>query len=91
MPGSVMSVFSEPDDFEAALGEEGCLGLLITGRGLFQARLTQIALHPVRRPPSRSASCCGIGLRSTGLADMVRVADRRRILAGLGRGRDARG
>lgn len=48
MPGSVMSVFSEPDDFEAALGEEGCLGLLITGRGLFQARLTQIALHRLR-------------------------------------------
>ena len=43
-----MSVFSEPDDFEAALGEEGCLGLLITGRGLFQARLTQIALHRLR-------------------------------------------
>ncbi|HEV7995975.1 MAG TPA: helix-turn-helix transcriptional regulator [Stellaceae bacterium] len=43
-----MSVFSEPDDFEAALGEEGCLGLLITGRGLFRARLTQIALHRLR-------------------------------------------
>lgn len=43
-----MSVFSEPDDFEAALGEEGCLGLLITGRGLFRARLTQIVLHRLR-------------------------------------------
>ena len=48
MPGSVMSVFSEPDDFEAALREEGCLGLLITGRGQFRARLTQIALHRLR-------------------------------------------
>ena len=48
MPGSVTSVFSEPDDFEAALREEGCLGLLITGRGLFRARLTQIALHRLR-------------------------------------------
>lgn len=48
MPGSVTSVFSEPEDFEAALCEEGCLGLLITGRGQFRARLTQIALHRLR-------------------------------------------
>ena len=39
MPGSVTSVFSEPGDFEAALREEGGLGLLITGRGQFRARL----------------------------------------------------
>jgi AraC family ethanolamine operon transcriptional activator len=48
MPGSVTSVFSEADDFEAALHEEGCLGLLVTGRGAFRARLTQIALHRLR-------------------------------------------
>jgi AraC family ethanolamine operon transcriptional activator len=48
MPGSVTSVFSEADDFEAALREEGCLGLLVTGPGAFRARLTQIALHRLR-------------------------------------------
>jgi hypothetical protein len=45
MPGSVASVFSEAEDFEAALSEEGCRGVLLTGRGAFQARLTQIGLH----------------------------------------------
>jgi len=48
MPGSVTSVSSEPDEFEGALRKEGCLGLLITGRGQFRARLTQIALHRLR-------------------------------------------
>ena len=48
MPGSVTSVFSEPGDFEAALREEGGLGLLITGRGQFRARLTQVKLHCLR-------------------------------------------
>jgi AraC-like DNA-binding protein len=48
MPGSVTSVFSEPSDFEAALREEGSLGLLITGRGQFRARLTQVKLHRMR-------------------------------------------
>ena len=48
MPGSVTSVFSEPDDFEAALREDGVLGMLITGRGRFRARLTQITLHRLR-------------------------------------------
>jgi hypothetical protein len=48
MPGSVTSVFGEPSDFEAALREEGGLGLLITGRGQFRARLTQVKLHRLR-------------------------------------------
>jgi hypothetical protein len=48
MPGSVTSVFSEPDDFEAALRADGVLGLLATGRGRFRARLTQITLHRLR-------------------------------------------
>ncbi|MBV8736412.1 MAG: helix-turn-helix transcriptional regulator [Alphaproteobacteria bacterium] len=48
MPGSIASVFSEAEDFETALGQEGCLGLLVTGRGSFRARLTQIALHRLR-------------------------------------------
>jgi len=48
MPGSATSVFSEAEDFEAALRAEGCLGLLVTGRGQFRARLTQISLHQLR-------------------------------------------
>ncbi len=48
MPGSVRSVFSEPDDFEAALREDGVLGLLVTGHGRFRARLTQVALNRLR-------------------------------------------
>jgi len=45
MPARVTSVFSEPDDFQAALREDGVLSLLITGRGQFRARLTQVTLH----------------------------------------------
>jgi AraC-like DNA-binding protein len=45
MPGSVVSLFSEAEDFEAALREEGCTGLLVTGRGVFRSRLVQVALH----------------------------------------------
>ena len=48
MPGSVTSVFSEAADFEAALREDGCLGMLVTGQGAFRARLTQIALDRLR-------------------------------------------
>jgi hypothetical protein len=48
VPGSVTSVFGEPDDFQAALREDGVLGMLITGRGRFRARLTQITLHRLR-------------------------------------------
>jgi AraC-like DNA-binding protein len=48
MPGSVTSVFSEAEDFAAALVKEGCRCLLIAGRGQFRARLTQVALHRLR-------------------------------------------
>lgn len=48
MPDSVTSVFSESEDFEAALRKEGCLGLLVTGRDQFRARLTQITLQRLR-------------------------------------------
>ena len=48
MPGSVISVFSEPDEFQAALREEGVLNLLVTGHGQFRARLTQVTLHHLR-------------------------------------------
>ena len=41
-------MFSEPEDFQAALREDGVLGMLITGRGRFRARLTQITLHRLR-------------------------------------------
>jgi len=48
MPGSATSVFSEAEDFEAALRAEGCLGMLVTERGRFRARLTQVSLHRLR-------------------------------------------
>ena len=48
MPGSVTAAFSEPEDFEAALRSEGCLSLVVTGPGQFQARLTQITLQSFR-------------------------------------------
>jgi AraC family transcriptional regulator, ethanolamine operon transcriptional activator len=48
MPGSLTSVFSEPEDYEAALREWACPGLLVTGSGAFRARLTRIALHHLR-------------------------------------------
>src|SRR5260370_14545611 len=48
MPGSVTSVISEAEDFEAALHEESVLGLLVTGHAHFRARQTQVALHRLR-------------------------------------------
>ena len=48
MPRTFASVFSEPDDFQTAVGEEGVVGFLVTGCGQFRARLTQIALHRLR-------------------------------------------
>jgi AraC-like DNA-binding protein len=45
MPGSVTSVFGEPDDFEAVLRADGVVSLLITGQGRFRARLTELTLH----------------------------------------------
>jgi AraC-like DNA-binding protein len=48
VPHTFTSLFSEPDDFQAALREEGVVGFLVTGRGQFRARLTQIALHRLR-------------------------------------------
>jgi hypothetical protein len=48
MRGSVISLFSEPDEFQAALREDGVLNLLVTGSGQFRARLTQVRLHHLR-------------------------------------------
>jgi AraC-like DNA-binding protein len=48
MPGTVTSAFSEATDFEDALREGGCLGLLVTSPGTFRARLTRIALLRLR-------------------------------------------
>ena len=48
MPGSLTSVFGEPDDFQAALKGDGVSGLLITGHGEFRARLTRIVLNRLR-------------------------------------------
>jgi AraC-like DNA-binding protein len=48
MPSSMTSVFGEPDDFQAALQNEGTLGLYIADCGRFIARLTQVGLHRLR-------------------------------------------
>lgn len=48
MPGSVISLFSDLDEFQAALREDGLLNLLVTGSGRFRARLTQVTLHHLR-------------------------------------------
>ena len=48
MPLSVAWVFSNPEDFQAALGKEVVRSLLVTGQGAFRARLTQIELNHLR-------------------------------------------
>ena len=48
MRRSVTSVFSQADDLQAATRAEGNLGFVITRRGRFQARLTQVVLHRLR-------------------------------------------
>ena len=45
MPGGLISVFGEREDFQAAMGPEGFVGLLVTGRGHFRAHLTRVSLH----------------------------------------------
>jgi hypothetical protein len=44
MLGSVMSLLSEPEDFELVLREDGVRNLLVSGSGQFRARLTQVTL-----------------------------------------------
>ena len=48
MLGNMTGVFSEPDDYAVALRAEGCLGLVVTGRGQFRAQLTRVGLHRLR-------------------------------------------
>jgi AraC-like DNA-binding protein len=48
MPGSRASVFGEAEDFQAALSADGVAGVLFTGSGQFQARLTQVGLDHLR-------------------------------------------
>jgi len=45
MPGSRALVIGEAEDFQAALSAEGVAGLLVTGRGQFRARMTQVRLE----------------------------------------------
>jgi AraC-like DNA-binding protein len=44
----VSSVFSEPDDFEAAMRADGGVSLVTTEPGQFRARITQVALNGMR-------------------------------------------
>jgi AraC-like DNA-binding protein len=48
MPGITISVFSEPDDYQAALRQDAEIDLLITERGEFRAELTRVALPRLR-------------------------------------------
>ena len=48
MPGSRASVFGEAEDFQAGLSGDGVTGLLVTGRGQFRARMTEIGLEHLR-------------------------------------------
>jgi AraC-like DNA-binding protein len=44
MAGSIISVFTNPDDYEVALGRDAGVEMLVTGRGEFRAQLSRIAL-----------------------------------------------
>jgi AraC-like DNA-binding protein len=48
MPAITTSVFSVPEDFQAALCDEGAASLVVTGHGRFLARLTKVELHLLR-------------------------------------------
>src|SRR5438045_9696254 len=47
MPSTVTSAFSDPDDFDTARAKEGVQSMLVTARGQFRARLTQISLDEI--------------------------------------------
>ena len=88
MPGSRASVFGEAEDFQAALSADGVAGLLVTGRGQFRARMTQVALEGLRLAAveeqlARIAFVAGA--RGYGPGG---VSDRRRTVTGVGRDRD---
>lgn len=44
----LISAFGELEDFETAVGAVGSVGLLVTGRGRFRAKLTQLSLDRLR-------------------------------------------
>jgi len=48
MPRSVASVFSNAEDFRAALSKDGFCSLVVTSQGGFRERLTQVALNHMR-------------------------------------------
>lgn len=48
MLGSTISVFSEPDDYWAALHASGCTGLLVAEGGTFWAKMTMVSLQRLR-------------------------------------------
>jgi AraC-like DNA-binding protein len=76
MPGSVTSVFSEPDELQAALRAEGVINLLVPSPGEFRARLTQARLHRLRLS-------CGYEFQSR-IAFVVVPADRFLISLAIG-------
>ena len=45
MPSGATAVFGEPDEFQAALRQDGVANLLVVSSGQFCARLTKVTLH----------------------------------------------
>jgi hypothetical protein len=90
MPASVTSVFSEPDDFQAALREEGVLSVLITGHGEFRARLTQVTLHRWRLWTSEE-HLSRIALVAVPANAILVLTHQQQNCVDLGRDRDASG
>jgi hypothetical protein len=56
MLSSTKGLFRAPDDFEAAMRDDGCAGLIVTQRGPFRARLTRIALHRLHLQSAEESS-----------------------------------
>jgi hypothetical protein len=48
MPGSTISAFGEPDDYQAELRRDGGFDLLVTGRGEFWAQLSRVELSRIK-------------------------------------------
>jgi AraC-like DNA-binding protein len=56
MLSSETGTFTEPDDFEAALRDDGCISYVVTQQGPFRAQLTRIALNRLRLQSTNESS-----------------------------------
>jgi sodium/hydrogen antiporter len=74
MPGSVVSVFGEAADFEKALREEGCFGVLVTGGSGFIACYVGGLLLSGLRPANKAELLGGAVATGEALALLTWVA-----------------